>query len=76
MDINGEMDKQKIKEKILKNGKEIYLSAQDYHLLSGNEKNLLKEALKEEGKDVDDYDGKMKKLWPKKVILGRNWRVR
>ena len=59
------MDKDKIKEKVLKERKEIYLSAQEYATFTDDEKKALKEALKEEGKDADEYEKKMKKLWPK-----------
>lgn len=59
------MNKDKIKEKILKDGKELYLSAQEYKTLTDDEKDLIKEALKAEGHDADDYERNMKALWPK-----------
>lgn len=62
------MNKEKLKEKILKDDKEIYLSAQDYAKLSNDDKKQLKDILKEEGKDVDLYEEQMKKLWPKVFI--------
>jgi len=52
------------KEKILKDGKEVYLSAQDYAKLSNDDKKQLSEILQEEKKDPDLYEEKMKKLWP------------
>ena len=59
------MSKEKVKEKILKDGKEQYLSAQEYGKMSAEDKASIKEALKDEGKDPDDYDTTMRKLWPK-----------
>jgi len=70
------MNKEKIKEKVIKNNKAVYLSAQDYDLLTNDEKKALREALKEEGKDADDYEREMKKLWPKKVVFNTKWRNR
>jgi len=70
------MNKEKIKEKVIENNKAVYLSAQDYDLLTNNEKKALREALKEEGKDADDYEKEMKKLWPKKVVFNTKWRNR
>jgi len=68
------MNKDKLKEKVLKDKKAIYLSAQDYAKLSKEDKALLKEVLKEEGIDSDEYEEQMKKLWPKKVVLNTKWR--
>lgn len=62
------MNKDKLKEKILKDGKECYLSAQEYDLMTTNEKALIKEVLKDEKKDPDDYERRMKKLWPKTFV--------
>jgi len=70
------MNKEKIKEKVIENNKAVYLSAQDYDLLTNDEKKALREALKEEGKDADDYEREMKKLWPKKVVFNTKWRNR
>ena len=70
------MNKEKIKEKVIENNKAVYLSAQDYDLLTNDEKKALREALKEEGKDADDYEKEMKKLWPKKVVFNTKWRNR
>lgn len=71
------LNKDKIKEKVIKNGKEQYLSAQEYGKMTSNEKRFIRESLEEEGKDADDYEGKMKKLWPK-VFQPKplQWRVR
>ena len=63
------MNKDKIKEKVLKNGKEIYLSAQAYNVLTNKERQALKDALKDEGLDPDEYEVGMKKLWPREVHL-------
>lgn len=59
------LNKDKIKEKIIKNGKECYLSAQEYGKLTSDDKKLLKEVLEDEKMDAGDYDEKMKKLWPR-----------
>lgn len=70
------MKKDKIKEKILKDGKEQYLSAQEFAKLSSDDKRLLKEVLTDEGIDADDYERRMEKLWPKtfqpKPLVWRN----
>ena len=63
------MNKDKIREKVLKGGREVYLSAQDYDGLSAEEKASIREVLANKGLDTDDYERHMKKLWPKKVIL-------
>ena len=55
--------KEKVKEKI---GKGSYLSAQEYKLMTGEEKKLLREVLVEDEQDPDDYERKMQTLWPKK----------
>ncbi len=60
------MNKDKIKEKILKDGEHQYLSAQEYKTVTDGEKTLMKEVLKDEGKDADDYERNIKALWPKK----------
>lgn len=44
-----------------------YLSAQEYGLMTANEKQLIKDVLGEKKTDSDEYDKKMKKLWPKEV---------
>ena len=59
------MDKDKIKEKVIKDGNEIYLSAQDYNVMTDDDKETLRDVLKEEGKDADEYETKMKSLFPK-----------
>jgi len=59
------MNKEKLKEKILKDGEEIYLSAQDYEKLTSGEKKVIKDILKEEKFDAEEYEKKMKKLWPR-----------
>lgn len=59
------MNKEKLREKVLRGGKELYLSAQEYEKMSGKEKQLIKEVLKEEKFDTDEYERKMKKLWPR-----------
>lgn len=65
------------KEKVLKGNKEIYLSAQDYSKLSNDDKKQLREVLKEENKDPDEYEEKMKKMWPKEVYHTlKSWRRR
>jgi hypothetical protein len=63
------MSKEKIKDKILKDGKEIYLSAQEYALLTVQEKKDLRTVLADEGIDADEYESNMKKLWPREVTL-------
>jgi len=76
-DILGEMDKQKIKDKILKDNQEVYLSAQDYARLSNDGKKQLREILKQEGKDPDLYEEKMRRMFPKEVKLPPlKWRKR
>jgi len=73
----GEMDKQKIKDKVLKDNQEAYLSAQDYMKLSNDDRKELRAILKQEGKDADLYEEKMRKLWPKEVKLPPlKWRKR
>ena len=59
------MNKDKLKEKVIKDGKEQHLSAQEYELMTANEKVLVKEILKDEKLDADEYEKKMKALWPK-----------
>ena len=59
------VNKEKIKDKIIKNGKEQYLSAQAYDKLTSDEKKLIKEVLTDEKKDTGDYERKMKAMWPK-----------
>ena len=71
------MSKEKVKGKILKDGKEQYLSAQDYGLLSLGDKGFIKEILKGEGLDEGEYDKKMRKLWPKEFVPKKlSWRNR
>lgn len=59
------MSKEKVKEKVLKEGKETYLSAQEYARMSTEDKKAIREVLKDEGKDADEYEEQMRKLWPK-----------
>ena len=73
----GEMDKQKIKDKVLKDNQEAYLSAQDYMKLSNDDRKELRAILTQEGKDADLYEERMRKLWPKEVKLPPlKWRKR
>ena len=60
------MKKDKIKDKILPNGKLRYLSAQDYKLFLAKDKQFLKEILFEAGFDPDEYLKDMTALFPKK----------
>ena len=67
----------KIKNKILKNNREIYLSAQDYAKLSNDDKRQLREILKQAGKDPDLYEEKMRRMFPREVKLPHlKWRTR
>jgi len=59
------MNKEKLKGKVLKEGKEQYLSAQEYGLMTIAEKQSVREVLQEEKIDPDEYERGMKKLWPK-----------
>ena len=59
------MNKEKIKEKVIKDGKPVYLSAQEYDALSSDELESMREALEEEGIDPDDYETKTQQLRPK-----------
>lgn len=68
------MSKERMKEKIRKDGKDIYLSAQEYNLMTDKERALLRETLTEDGQDPDEYERQMKKLWPKKINLKVKWR--
>ena len=71
------MSKEKVKEKILKDGKEQYLSAQEYDKMTSEDKAFIKEVLKDEKKDVELYEEKMKKLWPRTFQpKPLTWRVR
>jgi len=61
------MKKEKIKEKIgLPSGKPKFLSAQDFKLFSLEDKQVLRDVLTEAGCDPDEYEEKMKALFPKK----------
>jgi len=62
------------KEEIIQNNKPQYLSAQRYNQLTDAEKSEMRKHLREAGFDVDDYEAKMKKLWPKEHIRTRTWR--
>ena len=69
--------KDKIKNKVIKNGKEIYLSAQDYAKLSKEDREALVEVLSENKIDSEKYDEQMRKAWPKPVIHRvKSWRYR
>jgi len=57
--------KEAIKEKICPTKDPIYLSAQEYGLMKSNEKKLMREILQGEEIDPDEYETKMKELWPK-----------
>ena len=71
------MNKQGLTEKIIKGGKGSYLSAQEYKLMTGEEKKLLREVLVEDEQDPDDYERKMQTLWPKKFEPKElKWRYR
>jgi len=71
------MNKEKIKDKILKDGREICLSAQDYACLTVQEKQDLHTVLADAGIDADEYESRMKKLWPREVMLKPlTWRKR
>ena len=71
------MSKDKIKDKILKDGKEQYLSAQEYDLMTLEERGWIKEVLKDEKKDEKEYDKVMRKLWPKVFVpKSLTWRKR
>lgn len=63
------MNKERIKEKVIKEGKPLYLSAQEYAQLTSKEKILLNETLNDEKIDADDYERNMKKLWPREVTM-------
>ena len=65
--------KDKIKNKVIRHGKEIYLSAQDWDKLSSKDKAVLKEVLAENDIDADEYEERMKKQWPKKVVFHTKW---
>jgi len=60
------MNKEKLKGKVLKEGKEQYLSAQEYELMTTAEKQSIKEILISEKIDPDEHEKRMKALWPKK----------
>ena len=62
------MNREKLKEKVLKEGKEQYLSAQEYGKYTSEEKQAIREIMEEENIDPDEYDRRMKKLWPKIFI--------
>jgi len=71
------MNKEKIKDKILKDGREIYLSAQDYACLTVREKQDLHTVLADAGIDADEYESRMKSMWPREVMLKPlTWRKR
>ena len=59
------MNKDKLKEKVIKGDKEQYLSAQEYELMTIAEKQSVREVLGEEKIDPDEYERQMKALWPK-----------
>ena len=58
------MNKEKIKEKVIRGGKVKHLSAQEYARLSNDEKKALREVIEEEGLDFDDSIREMEKLFP------------
>jgi len=60
--------KEVIKEKIFPTKDPIYLSAQEYGLMKSNEKKLMREVLQGEKIDPDEYEVRMKKLWPKTFV--------
>ena len=70
------MNKEKLKGKIIKGNKEQYLSAQEYAQLTSKEKADIRAILTENEMDADDYEKRMKKLWPKvfkpKPLIWRN----
>ena len=71
------MNKEKLKEKVKKNGKIVHLSAQGYAALSDDDKKTLRTALEEEGVDPDEYEEHMKRLWPKVFVpKPLTWRTR
>jgi len=72
--MDKEKVKEKVKQKIVKDKKPIYLSAQDYKLMTDDEKITIGEVLTEEGIDAIEYDKKMRKLWPRTVVLNTKWR--
>ena len=67
----------KLKDKILKGNQEVYLSAQDYARLSNEDKKELRATLKQEGKDPDLYEERMRRMFPREVKLPPlKWRKR
>ena len=44
------------------------LSAQEYASMTDEDKKTLREVLVEDGKDPDNEESQMRKLWPKKFI--------
>ena len=59
------MNKEKLKGRIIRAGKSRYLSAQEYAHLTISEKAAMRNVLKENDIDPDEYEKGMKKLWPK-----------
>ena len=69
------MSKDKVKEKIKKNGRHIYLSAQEYKNMARTDKDLIREVLEDDGDNPDEYETRMKALWPKDFTPKQlNWR--
>lgn len=67
---------EKVKEKVIHGGKNRYLSAQEYAHLTIEERVVMRDVLRENGVDPDEYERGMKKLWPKvfkpKPLIWRN----
>jgi hypothetical protein len=59
---------------VLKDGKELYLSKQEYDSLSNTQRDEIRAILTEAGHDPDLYETKMKALWPKTKVLPKTWR--
>lgn len=68
--------KEKIKDKIkTSGGKFRTLSAQDFKLLTKEEKETLKLVIQESGGDYDEYEKQTMALFPKEVVMPKiQWR--
>ena len=71
------MIEEMFEEELIKGNKQIYLSAQDYASLTVQEKQDLHTVLADEEIDADEYESRMKSMWPREVTLKPlTWRKR
>ena len=62
------MNKEQIRERVIHGGKGRYLSAQEHKSLTVEERAAMRDVLKENNIDPDEYERGMEKLWPKVFV--------